>query len=305
MRNKSGINRTPSQDQHSTAPGSPSRDRERGFRKAFVRTLRYRHEMCSDGHFLLAPIAVTLRFSRFAAEHSKLLRTRRIRPCERSASRSGTNGSGTYQPIELERSPSEISWGIRILNAFPVGRSTSSCLRVLKNHHGDPFCRHRLSGRRHCIACLFALFARCACLCCIHGPRPEPVGTNRGRNGGNRQAKETKCSETDGKESECPRVASSRGNGPYRTPRSEGGSALWTRRRTHAEDTVRHQRVTARQRIVRGTAPQRDEPDAFDGTSGSLEAWVGDHPGLHGHARMELANTSDPSRFLNPVAGGA
>jgi hypothetical protein len=32
-------------------------------------------------------------------------------PCERSASRSGTNGSGTYQPIELERSRSEISRG--------------------------------------------------------------------------------------------------------------------------------------------------------------------------------------------------
>jgi len=65
-----------------------------------------------------------------------------------------------------------------------------------------------------------------------------------------RQAKETKCGEMDGKESECPIVASKRGNGPYRTPRSEGGAALWTRRRTHAEDTVPHQRVTARRWIV-------------------------------------------------------
>jgi hypothetical protein len=31
-------------------------------------------------------------------------------PCERSASRRGTNGSGTYQPVEFERSPSKLSW---------------------------------------------------------------------------------------------------------------------------------------------------------------------------------------------------
>jgi hypothetical protein len=79
----------------------------------------------------------------------------------------------------------------------------------------------------------------------IHGSRPEPVGTNRGRNGGNRQAEETKCGEMDGKESECHIVASKRGNGPYRTPGSKGGTALWTRRRNHAEDTEPHQRVTA------------------------------------------------------------
>jgi hypothetical protein len=84
----------------------------------------------------------------------------------------------------------------------------------------------------------------------IHGSRPEPVGTNRGRNDGNRQTKETKCGETDGKESECPIVASKRGNGPYRTPGSEGGAALWTRRRNHAEDTVPHPRVTRSRRIV-------------------------------------------------------
>ena len=32
-------------------------------------------------------------------------------PCERSALYSGTNGSRTYQPIGLERSPSESFWG--------------------------------------------------------------------------------------------------------------------------------------------------------------------------------------------------
>ena len=47
----------------------------------------------------------------------------------------------------------------------------------------------------------------------IHGSGPEPVGTNRGRNGDNRQAKETKCGEMDGKESECPIVVLERGNG--------------------------------------------------------------------------------------------
>jgi hypothetical protein len=51
-----------------------------------------------------------------------------------------------------------------------------------------------------------------------------------------RQAKETKCGETDGKESECPIVASKRGNGPYRTPWSQGGAVLWAQRRNHAED---------------------------------------------------------------------
>ena len=43
-----------------------------------------------------------------------------------------------------------------------------------------------------------------------------------------RQAKETKCGEKDGKESQCPIVALKRGNGPSRTPWSEGGAALWT-----------------------------------------------------------------------------
>ena len=47
------------------------------------------------------------------------------------------------------------------------------------------------------------------------------------------------------RKSERPIVASKRGNGPYRTLWSEGGAALWTRRRNHAEDTVPHPRVTA------------------------------------------------------------
>ena len=94
--------------------------------------------------------------------------------------------------------------------------------------------------------------------------RPEPRLTNSrlihssvpswwGRTGDDRwyrQAKETKCGETDGKESQCPIVVMKRGNGPFRTPWSEGGAALWTRRRNHAEDTVPHQRVTVSRWIV-------------------------------------------------------
>ena len=37
-----------------------------------------------------------------------------------------------------------------------------------------------------------------------------------------RQAKETKCGETDDKESQCPIVVMKRGNGPYRTRGAKG-----------------------------------------------------------------------------------
>ena len=36
------------------------------------------------------------------------------------------------------------------------------------------------------------------------------------------------------------------GERPFRTPWSEGGAALWTGSWNHAEDTVPHQRVTAK-----------------------------------------------------------
>ena len=85
----------------------------------------------------------------------------------------------------------------------------------------------------------------------------DPFGhasaAERGRNADApwyRQAKETKCGEKAVRKSECPIVASKRGNGPYRTLWSEGGAALWTRCRTHAEDTVPHQRVLVRRRNV-------------------------------------------------------
>ena len=48
----------------------------------------------------------------------------------------------------------------------------------------------------------------------IRGPRPEADGDERGTKRWYRQAKETKCGEKDGKESECPIVALKRGNGP-------------------------------------------------------------------------------------------
>ena len=61
-----------------------------------------------------------------------------------------------------------------------------------------------------------------------------------------RQTKETKCGETGGRESQCPIVVMKRGNGPSRTPWSEGGAASWTGGWKHAEDTEPHQRVTAK-----------------------------------------------------------
>ena len=70
----------------------------------------------------------------------------------------------------------------------------------------------------------------------IHSEVPS-CGDEPGTKRWYRQAKETKCGEKDGKESEYPIVASKRGNGPSRTLWSEGGAALWTRRRNHAEGT--------------------------------------------------------------------
>ncbi len=48
-------------------------------------------------------------------------------------------------------------------------------------------------------------------------------------------SEETKRGEMNGKESQCPIVALKRGNEPSRTLWSEGGAALWTRRRNLAE----------------------------------------------------------------------
>ena len=48
----------------------------------------------------------------------------------------------------------------------------------------------------------------------IHGSRPEPGGDESGTKRWYRQAKETKCGEMDGKESERPIVVLKRGNGP-------------------------------------------------------------------------------------------
>ena len=64
------------------------------------------------------------------------------------------------------------------------------------------------------------------------------------------------------------------GERPFRTPWSEGGAALWTGSWNHAEDTVPHQRVTAKRpsRVRDSDIPQRDEPDALTCTSGSVGA---------------------------------
>ena len=95
-----------------------------------------------------------------------------------------------------------------------------------------------------------------------------------------RQAKETKCGEMDGRESECPIVATKRGNGP-RTPWSEGGAALWTGSWNHAED-IELPSVSPRnghgscegQRIhnVTNRMPLRARPDLW-------EPWVGNPQG--------------------------
>ena len=66
------------------------------------------------------------------------------------------------------------------------------------------------------------------------GCASRPVGANWTQ-GWYRQAKATKRGETGGRESERLIVAMKWGNGPSRTPRSEGGAALWTRSRNHAE----------------------------------------------------------------------
>ena len=77
-----------------------------------------------------------------------------------------------------------------------------------------------------------------------------------------RQAKETKRGEMDGKESQCPIVATKRGNGPSRTPWSEGGAASWTGGWKHAEDTEPRPRVTAKPPGRVRDSARRDEPDA-------------------------------------------
>ena len=79
----------------------------------------------------------------------------------------------------------------------------------------------------------------------IHSSRPELVGTNRGR---------TMVSPSEGNEVRrdgrqgvaAPHSSVEAGERPFRTPWSEGGAALWTGSWNHAEDTVPHQRVTAK-----------------------------------------------------------
>ena len=110
----------------------------------------------------------------------------------------------------------------------------------------------------------------------IHGSRPEPVGPNQGRNGGNRQAKETKCGEMDGKESECLIVALKRRNGPYRTPWSEGGAALWAQRRNHAEGIEPPSVLLQGNGSCEGQRHNVTNPMPLTGTSGSVGdlGWV-------------------------------
>jgi hypothetical protein len=79
------------------------------------------------------------------------------------------------------------------------------------------------------------------------------------------QGQETKCGEMDGKEPECPIAASKRGNGPARTPGAKGAPRVVDRtpepRRGHRASPACYRSRW----IVWGTAPQRGEPDGFDG----------------------------------------
>jgi len=64
----------------------------------------------------------------------------------------------------------------------------------------------------------------------------------------------------------APRSSVEAGERPIRTLWSEGDAALWTGSWNHAEDTVPHQRVTAKRpgRVRDSDIPQRDEPDVFN-----------------------------------------
>jgi hypothetical protein len=68
----------------------------------------------------------------------------------------------------------------------------------------------------------------------IHGPASRAVGDEQGTHEWYRQAKETKCGEKDGRESEHLVVSSKRGNRPSWSPWRKGDAASPVRRpKTH------------------------------------------------------------------------
>jgi len=77
-------------------------------------------------------------------------------------------------------------------------------------------------------------------------------------------SEETKRGEMDGKGSQHPIVVLKRGNGPSRTPGSEGGAASWRGGWKHAEDVEPRPRVTAKPPGRVRDSARRDEPDAFN-----------------------------------------
>ena len=85
------------------------------------------------------------------------------------------------------------------------------------------------------------------------------------------------------------------GERPFRTPWSEGDAALWTGSWNHAEDTVPHQRVTAKRpsRARDSDTPQRDEPDALMCTSGSVGARGGNPQGDPAQSDADLDQEPD------------
>jgi hypothetical protein len=113
-----------------------------------------------------------------------------------------------------------------------------------------------------------------------------------------RQAKETKCGEMDGKESECPIVASKRGNGPYRTPWSEGDASLWTQRRNHAEGIVPPSVSPQGNGPCEGQRHNVTSRMPLTGTSGSVGGLGGQPP--RSTRPAGLKNQSDPAGLLTP-----
>src|SRR5271166_4042525 len=83
-------------------------------------------------------------------------------------------------------------------------------------------------------------------------PQSDPRFRVRGRRG--RTTDATMVSPSEGNEARrngwqgvaAPHSSGEAGERPIRTPWSEGGAALWTGSWNHAEDTVPHQRVTAK-----------------------------------------------------------
>ncbi len=105
-------------------------------------------------------------------------------------------------------------------------------------------------------------------------PQPSPglMGTNKGHTDGIAKRRQRSAARRASGSRSAPIVVPKRGNGPSRTPWSEGGNASRTGGRDHAEGIVPPSVSPPSRGIVRGTAnPRREDPDASSTrTSGSV-----------------------------------